>query len=71
MPGMRGTDLALRLQAERPSLRVVFMSGYAPDQAFEGGIVPPGTTFLAKPFTAEVLAATIEEQLRAGTASAA
>lgn len=45
MPGDSGPDLARRLLDERPSARIVMMSGY------DGvSIALPGVTFLAKPF---------------------
>jgi hypothetical protein len=57
MPGGNGRDLAERLLADRPSLRVVLMSGY--DAAFNE--VGPGDRFhfLAKPFDADQLAAAV------------
>src|SRR5262249_10922980 len=35
MPGGKGTDLYLRLAERKPSLRVLFMSGYTGDTAFD------------------------------------
>jgi len=49
MPRLGGPDLAERLRAERPGLRVLFASGYAADRRGELG--GPGTGFLEKPFT--------------------
>src|SRR5690242_16947307 len=46
MPGMNGRELAELLLARRPSLRVLFMSGYAEDVlASDVGFVP-GAAFL-------------------------
>ena len=47
MPEMRGIDMALTMQRRDPTLPVVFISGYSPDE------IPLGDTrvFLPKPFT--------------------
>lgn len=63
MPGMSGYDLAKRLKAELPDLRVLYMSGYAYDQFPEGGTVKEGLAFLQKPFTPNVLAQRVRETL--------
>jgi CheY-like chemotaxis protein len=55
MPGMSGLDLARRLQDDRPSLPVVFMSGYAEDVIVHQGIVDAGVDLIEKPFTAGTL----------------
>jgi signal transduction histidine kinase/ActR/RegA family two-component response regulator len=54
MPKMRGPELAKRLQATRPNLKVVFMSGYLEQN--DGGEDFTGTaSFLQKPFSKDVL----------------
>jgi signal transduction histidine kinase/CheY-like chemotaxis protein len=58
MPGVPGTELARRLRAERPDLRVVFMSGYA-EPLREG--TDAGIPLLFKPFTKAALLATVLE----------
>jgi PAS domain S-box-containing protein len=63
MPGGTGAELFLTLIEKRPGLRVVFMSGYPEDPALETILSRPGTTFLAKPFTAERLMRTVREVL--------
>jgi two-component system, cell cycle sensor histidine kinase and response regulator CckA len=55
MPGASGPDLARRLTALRPGLRVIFMSGYTEDILGGHDILKPGVAFLRKPFTAEAL----------------
>jgi CheY-like chemotaxis protein len=63
MPGMNGRELAELLLARRPSLRVLFMSGYAEDVlASDVGLVP-GAAFLGKPFKPKVLVAKVREVL--------
>src|SRR5688572_22032560 len=55
MPGINGKDLADRLRGERPDLRVIFMSGYLPEEIAEETL---GATFFKKPFhPAELLEA--------------
>jgi PAS domain S-box-containing protein len=64
MPGMNGRQLASRVAALRPSIKVVFMSGYAADvvrSVDESG----ASGFLAKPFTQRALTAKIREVLDA------
>jgi DNA-binding response OmpR family regulator len=63
LPGVSGLDLARRLYAAQPGLKVLYMSGYAPDDAVRTGADPPGARFLAKPFTLAVLLATVREAL--------
>jgi len=49
MPGIDGRELAGQVQARRPGLGVVFVSGYVPDTGRLTEI--PGAIFLPKPFT--------------------
>ncbi len=65
MPGMNGKDLADRLQLARPSMRVLFMSGY-PDKVLPNSAVSNGDVhFIAKPFTPVTLAGRVRELLSA------
>lgn len=65
MPDMSGVDLAERLLALRPRMRVLYMSGFAPER--EGGrpSVAAGELFIAKPFRVGTLAAKVREVLDA------
>ncbi len=66
MPGgMLARDLAARLCAERPGLKVLFMSGYTDDAVLRQGISTLGTHFLNKPFTGTVLTAKVRAVLDA------
>ena len=51
MPNLGGQEVAERLRASHPDLKVVFMSGYAESGILADGHLPPGTAFLEKPFT--------------------
>jgi two-component system, cell cycle sensor histidine kinase and response regulator CckA len=56
MPGIGGVELASRAVALRPGLKVLFMSGYAPDPAHRALFSQQTTGFLQKPFTPKDLA---------------
>jgi two-component system cell cycle sensor histidine kinase/response regulator CckA len=49
MPGMHGPELARRALADKPSLKVVYMSGYTDDMLSNTGALSPGISFLPKP----------------------
>ncbi len=65
MPGMNGRELARVLSASRPELRVLYMSGYTDAVIAKQGILEPGTAFVSKPFTPDVLARKVREVLDA------
>ena len=51
MPGMNGRELAERLTALRPGLRVLFISGYASDVIAKRGVLEERVDLLEKPFS--------------------
>jgi two-component system cell cycle sensor histidine kinase/response regulator CckA len=65
MPGMNGPELALRVTAERPETRVLYMSGYTENAIGHNGTLDPGITLLQKPFTLQTLTAKVREVLDA------
>ncbi len=65
LPQMSGRELADRLLAGRPGLRVLFMSGYTDDAIVRHGVLELDMPFLAKPFTPENLARRVREALDA------
>ena len=65
MPGMGGFELAHRLEAKLPGLRILFMSGYSEgaDAFFKSGLVSDVKNFLQKPFSTDLLAQRLRELL--------
>jgi two-component system, cell cycle sensor histidine kinase and response regulator CckA len=59
MPGMRGDELATHLRERRPSVKVLFMSGYAGGLMNRFGVLQTEITVLPKPFTGDELRAGI------------
>ena len=55
MPGGSGRDLARRMTASWPRLKVLYMSGYGEPSPEQGALLAPGDPFLAKPFTRQQL----------------
>jgi CheY-like chemotaxis protein len=62
MPGMRGSELAQRLQAARPDSKIIFMTGYT-DEATWRIAQATGHLVIAKPFTADGLAHAVRDAL--------
>ena len=56
LPRLNGEDLARRLRSASPGLPVIFMSGFGQDELESMGIRTVGAAYMAKPFTADVLA---------------
>lgn len=63
LPEMNGRKLAERLEQERPSLPVLYTSGYTENTIVHQGVVDDGIQFLAKPYLASELAARIRQML--------
>jgi CheY-like chemotaxis protein len=68
MPRVKGTELAALLVAERPDLKVLYMSGFNEEPLLAGEVSAP---CLQKPFSAQDLARAVRAALDAGGASAA
>jgi two-component system, cell cycle sensor histidine kinase and response regulator CckA len=66
MPRMSGSEMARRLAALKPEVRVVFMSGYSDQAMGDQSVLESGTLFLQKPFTMDALMRTIRRALDAG-----
>ena len=66
MPGMSGRALVQEVLKTRPTLKILYMSGYTDDAIVHHGVLDTGTHFLAKPFTAADLTRKVREVLDEG-----
>jgi CheY-like chemotaxis protein len=65
MPRMGGRELAERVRALRPQLKVLFTSGYTEDAIVQNRLLDHDIVLLHKPFTRASLAAKVRETLDA------
>jgi len=63
MRRMSGPELAERLTASQPGLKVIYMSGYTGELMTERDVLKRGITLLEKPFTRTALLNTIHDKL--------
>jgi PAS domain S-box-containing protein len=63
MPALGGRGLAERLRALRPTLRVLYISGYNEEYVARHGVVPASDAYLQKPFTRHLLARRVRDVL--------
>jgi CheY-like chemotaxis protein len=63
MPQMGGKELAERIKALRPDVKVLFTSGYTGDTIAHHGILEPDIAFLLKPFSPVTLTRKVREVL--------
>ena len=63
MPQMSGRELAERVREQSPTVRVLFMSGYADEAVSRNGALDPDAAFLEKPFSSSGLARMVREVL--------
>lgn len=67
MPGgMGGRDLAEAARKIRPSIKVLFTSGYTENTIIHQGRLDPGIKLLSKPYRRDQLASMVNEVLREG-----
>jgi PAS domain S-box-containing protein len=63
LPRMGGREVAERVSALHPEIKVLFLSGYTDDAIVRHGILEAQVVFLQKPFTAVSLATKVREVL--------
>lgn len=63
MPDMSGRDLAVRLAAVRPQMKILYMTGYAGDAVLRRGIVEAHASFLHRPLGVDAVARKVREVL--------
>ncbi|MFH0780825.1 MAG: PAS domain S-box protein [Pseudomonadota bacterium] len=64
MPEMNGRDLAEKLQALYPDMKVLFMSGYTATVIAHRGVLDEGVNFIQKPFSLKGLGIKVRDLLR-------
>ncbi|MDH3521422.1 MAG: ATP-binding protein, partial [Myxococcales bacterium] len=69
MPRIGGVELARRLRAERPDLRLVFMSGYPQDRGCGSDDLPPDAVVIEKPFRSDGLLGKLRQALESAPRS--
>jgi DNA-binding response OmpR family regulator len=63
LPKVSGRELADQLVGVHNEMKVLFMSGYADNAIVHNGMLDPGISFIAKPFTPTTLARKVREVL--------
>jgi CheY-like chemotaxis protein len=66
MPHMNGHELAHKLTALRPDMKVLYVSGYSDNDIGDHGTLDPRFELLQKPFTPQVLARKIRDVIHDG-----
>jgi DNA-binding response OmpR family regulator len=63
LPGTGGREVARHVLAERPSVRVLYMSGYTESAIQHHGVLEARLAFIQKPFSGQELVRKIREVL--------
>ena len=61
LPAMRGPELALRVAALKPSVGVLYISGYGEEEVRRSDLLKNGAAYLQKPFSTHDLARKVRE----------
>ena len=65
MPGMNGRELAQRLAASHPEMKVLYSSGYTENAITHHGIIDAELNFIGKPYSPQALAKKLRDVLEA------
>lgn len=68
MPDLGGRELASTLRAERPDVRVLYVSGHSEELVDRSGLMDERSDFLAKPFSARSLTVAARQLLSGASA---
>jgi len=63
MPGANGRELGRRAQQLRPSLKILYMTGYSRNAVVHQGRLDDGVEFIQKPMTQADLSARVRQIL--------
>lgn len=63
MPGFNGKELAEKIKAVKPGVKILFMSGYSEDIISRRDILVEGIDFMQKPFSIKAFAGKVREIL--------
>lgn len=66
MPGMSGKELAIKIETQRPEIKILYMSGYAENVISHHGILDKNINFIQKPFSPGDLVRKIRKVLDQG-----
>ena len=66
MPELGGRAMVAKIEEARPSIPVVFMSGYTDDEVMRRTVGDSCVRFLAKPFPPAALLSAVQDCVRAG-----
>ncbi len=55
MPGMNGPELAKRLSAQRPEMKILYTSGFTESAVIRQGVTNQTASFLQKPFSQDAI----------------
>lgn len=66
LPGLGGREAANTLQAHRPGMKVLFVSGYSSHDSFRRDVAESGSPFLGKPFDLAALGEATDALLAGG-----
>ncbi|SEI64666.1 PAS domain S-box-containing protein [Pseudomonas sp. NFR16] len=66
LPGLNGRQLAEIARQHRPGLRVLFITGYAPNAEIRGDFLEEGMDMLTKPFSIDALAQRVRSLIEPG-----